>query len=112
MSPGSVLRRIAAGMRALAESRAVRGAPPFDARDVSEERATLDDVHACYRLLLRRNPDPTGMGAYGDQVAKGIRVKDLVAYFVGSPEWIERGLYRAAGSTALVRVETAGSRST
>jgi FkbM family methyltransferase len=107
MTPPSILRRIGVTLRDLQAARTARAAPPYDGNDVSEERATLADVHACYRLLLRRNPDPTGMGAYTDQVTKGIRVKDLIAYFIGSPEWIERGLYRAAGSTGLVRVETA-----
>lgn len=110
MSATSALRRVASGVRRrLAD--VLRGAsasvPPYDARAVGDERATLADVHACYRLLLRRNPDPTGMGAYADQVARGIRVADLIAYFIGSPEWIERGLYRAAANTGLVRVETA-----
>jgi hypothetical protein len=80
--------------------------PPIDGAPTGDSRATLADVHACYRLFLQRNPDPIGMGAYADQVTKGIAVRDLIAYFVGSPEWIERGLYRAAGNTALQRVET------
>lgn len=111
MSAPTRLRHLAARVRRGLDD-VLRGAsvsaPPYDAREVGEERATLADVHACYRLLLQRNPDPTGMGAYADQVTKGIRVKDLIAYFIGSPEWIERGLYRAAASTGLVRVETAG----
>lgn len=108
MSVSPSLRRLASRLRSRVRTARSSGvAPPFDGQDVGATRATLADIHACYRLLLQRNPDPTGMGAYSDQVAKGIRVKDLIAYFIGSPEWIERGLYRAAGSTSLVRVETA-----
>jgi FkbM family methyltransferase len=70
-------------------------------------RATLADVYRCYRLLLRRNPDPTGYRAYADKVADGITVEQLVGYFLGSPEWITRGLYRAAGDAHLERVDTA-----
>src|SRR5262245_66145675 len=69
--------------------------------------ATLADVYRCYRLLLRRNPDPTGYRAYADKVADGISVEELVSYFLGSPEWITRGLYRAAGDAHLERVDTA-----
>jgi FkbM family methyltransferase len=64
-------------------------------------------VYRCYRLLLRRNPDPTGYRAYADKVADGITVEELVGYFLGSPEWITRGLYRAAGDAHLERVDTA-----
>jgi FkbM family methyltransferase len=64
-------------------------------------------VYHCYRLLLRRNPDPTGYRAYADKVADGITVEELVGYFLGSPEWITRGLYRAAGDAHLERVDTA-----
>lgn len=64
-------------------------------------------MYRCYRLLLRRNPDPTGYRAYADKVADGITVEELVGYFLGSPEWIARGLYRAAGDAHLERVDTA-----
>jgi FkbM family methyltransferase len=79
---------------------------PLDRADLSEAPATLEDVYRCYRLLLRRNPDPTGFWAYADKVADGISVQELVSYFVGSPEWVSRGLYRAAGDAHLERVET------
>lgn len=79
---------------------------PLDRADLSEARATLADVYRCYRLLLRRNPDPTGYRAYANQVADGISVQELVNYFIGSPEWVSRGLYRAAGDAHLERVET------
>jgi FkbM family methyltransferase len=78
----------------------------LDRADLSRARATLADVQGCYRLLLRRNPDPTGYRAYADKVVDGITVQQLVEYFLGSPEWVSRGLYRAAGDAHLVRVET------
>jgi FkbM family methyltransferase len=102
----SYLRRVGGGIARLAGV-AKGPAPPIDGQATGDSRATLADVYACYRLFLQRNPDPTGMGAYADQVEKGITVRDLIAYFVGSPEWIERGLYRAPQNTALARVETA-----
>jgi FkbM family methyltransferase len=80
---------------------------PLDRADLGRTRATLADVYHCYRLLLRRNPDPTGYRAYADKVADGVTVEELVGYFLGSPEWVARGLYRAAGDTHLERVDTA-----
>ena len=80
---------------------------PLDRADLSGTPATLTDVYRCYRLLLRRNPDPTGYRAYAAKVADGITVQQLVGYFLGSPEWVSRGLYRAAGDAHLTRVETA-----
>ena len=64
-------------------------------------------MYHCYRLLLRRNPDPTGYRAYADKVADGITVEELVGYFIGSPEWVTRKLYQAAGDTDLERVDMA-----
>ena len=90
-------------LRARLATRLVR----LDRADLATERATLADVYHCYRLLLRRNPDPTGYRAYADKVADGITVEQLVGYFLGSPEWVARGLYRAAGDAHLERVETA-----
>jgi FkbM family methyltransferase len=83
---------------------------PLDRADLARQRATLADVYHCYRLLLRRNPDPTGYRAYADKVADGITVEQLVGYFLGSPEWVVRGLYRAAGDAHLERVDTADGR--
>jgi FkbM family methyltransferase len=80
---------------------------PLDRADLSRKRATLADVYHCYRLLLRRNPDPTGYRAYADKIADGITVEQLVGYFLGSPEWVARGLYRAGGDVHLDRVDTA-----
>jgi FkbM family methyltransferase len=108
-APGSRrwLRRLARALepRRLRARLAARRVP-LDGADLSDARATLEDVYRCYRLLLRRNPDPTGYRAYADKVADGITVRELVGYFVGSPEWVSRGLFRAAGDHHLQRVET------
>src|SRR5262249_55234579 len=55
----------------------------LDRADLAAAPATLADVYYCYRLLLRRNPDPTGYRAYADKVADGITVEALVGYFLG-----------------------------
>jgi len=80
---------------------------PLDSRDLSADPATADDLRFCYRLFLRRNPDPIGFGAYRDQIARGVTVQELVSYFVGCPEWMARGLYKASTASHLERVETA-----
>ncbi len=105
-----MLDRVRALRAALRRNRHARGpeprSPALDGRLVAEEQATLADVESCYRLLLLRNPDPVGHGAYADQVSKGISVRNLVSYFVGCPEWIERRLYRADANTDLKLVQT------
>lgn len=107
MSRMSIFSRLASLGRAWGAPRDEPRRFPIDGRDVSDDTATLDDVHFAYRLFLRRNPDATGAGAYSDQVCRGIKVKDLVSYFVGCPEWIDRRLYKASANTELRRVETA-----
>jgi len=104
---GAWLRRVRRALeprrlRARLAARLVRQ----DRADLSGTPATLADVYRCYRLLLRRNPDPTGYWAYADRVADGITVEELVGYFLGSPEWISRGLYRGASDVYLERVDT------
>jgi FkbM family methyltransferase len=101
------LRRVARALepgrlRARLAGRLVRQ----DRADLARAPATLADVYHCYRLLLRRNPDPTGYRAYADKIADGITIEQLVGYFLGSPEWVARGLYRAAGDADLERVDT------
>jgi hypothetical protein len=76
---------------------------PLDRADLARTPATLADVYRCYRLLLRRNPDPTGYRAYADKVADGITVEELVGYFLGSPECIARGLCGIGRAAPLLR---------
>jgi FkbM family methyltransferase len=77
----------------------------LDGSDASNDPATTADLYYCYRLFLRRNPDPTGWGAYADQISKGLRLADLIAYFVGCPEWVDRRLYKSDANTAVQFVE-------
>lgn len=66
-------------------------APGPDQHD-EKPPATADDVRACYRLLLGREPDPSGWSTYTSQVRAGISVDDLVRSFLLSPEFRERRL--------------------
>lgn len=47
----------------------------------------MADVLACYRLLLRRLPDPGGLDHYSGRVDQGLLVGDLVGEFLGSVEF-------------------------
>ncbi len=50
--------------------------------------ATVDDVVACYRLLLLREPDDAGLKNFSQLVASGgYPLEDLVSLFLGSPEF-------------------------
>lgn len=50
--------------------------------------ASAEDVEACYRLLLGRDPDPSGLARYQDRLATGdMTVVDVMAELVGSPEY-------------------------
>lgn len=50
--------------------------------------ATFDDVRACYRLLLGREPDTGGLEHYRARVGAGqLSVADLVGEFIGSVEF-------------------------
>ena len=50
--------------------------------------ASADDVDACYRLLLGREPDPAGLARYRAKVEAGeLKVVDVMAEIVASPEY-------------------------
>jgi FkbM family methyltransferase len=50
--------------------------------------ASPDDIEACSRLLLGRDPDAQGLAHYRERVAaEGLSVVDLVAELVSSPEF-------------------------
>jgi len=52
------------------------------------DRATEDDIHSCYRLLLGRPPDPGGLATYGSIVRdRDISVDLLVTMFLASAEY-------------------------
>ena len=67
-------------------------------------RATLDDVTAAYRLLLRRAPDLEGFTHYARLVEDGIDLDGLVASFLGSEEYQRR----VAAEHALAVVDMGG----
>lgn len=51
--------------------------------------ADVDDVRACYRLLLGREADPDGLAHWAGQVADGrLGVEALVTAFLGSEEFL------------------------
>ena len=55
----------------------------------SSHLASAEDIEACYRLLLSRDPDHDGLARYREKVAAGdLTVLDVVAELVGSPEYL------------------------
>lgn len=54
------------------------------------ERATLEDLWYCYRLLLNRPPDEIGFQNRAKLVQKGISVAELVTPFIASREFNNR----------------------
>ena len=66
--------------------------------------ATVEDVVAAYRLLLRRTPDPEGLHLYQGWVTRGLTVDDLVDSFMKSDEFRRRIVPMFPGElTATVR---------
>jgi FkbM family methyltransferase len=59
--------------------------PPAD-----PSRATEADVRHAYRLLLKREPDPAGLGHYVRRVREGLPLDELIAEFVRSDEYHDR----------------------
>lgn len=56
-----------------------------------EARATEADIYFCYRLLLDREPDRSGLESWKEQVARfSISVPALVQAFMSSPEFKSR----------------------
>ena len=68
------------------------------------ERATLEDLRACYRLFLLREPDETGWRAWKDLIeSHQISVQMLVDGFMNGPEF--RQLQEAAATPVLVPLD-------
>ena len=66
------------------------------------------DVVACYRLLLGRSPDPSGLKNFSDLVSgRGITTIELAGYFMASPEFIgiQQATKAAAEITERVRMK-------
>jgi FkbM family methyltransferase len=68
------------------------------------DRATLDDLRACYRLFLRREPDPEGWAAWSALVEQHhISIQMLVDGFLTGQEF--RRLQAEAAAPVLVSLE-------
>jgi FkbM family methyltransferase len=52
--------------------------------------ATREDIATAYRLLLRRSPDQDGLHYYGECVARGLTLDDLVGSLMSSDEFRQR----------------------
>ena len=59
---------------------------------------TDDDIYYCYRLFLRRPPDPAGLAHHRRDMARGVSLDELVSGFIKSEE--ARGL-AGRGPTAV-----------
>ncbi len=72
------------------------------------DRATWEDVAACYRLLLGRRPDLEGSAHYRQRVSSGqLSVHDLAEEFLGSVEFARvHAVGRHSGRRAHEVVET------
>ena len=59
-------------------------------RRFEDGQATALDVHYCYRLLLRRQPDPTGWTNNLALIRQGVPPETFVENFLGSAEYQAR----------------------
>jgi FkbM family methyltransferase len=53
----------------------------------AEDRATEEDIHYAYRLILRRDPDPGGLAHYQKLVGEGLTLHQLIRSFFNSDEY-------------------------
>jgi FkbM family methyltransferase len=66
--------------------------------------ATVEDVVAAYKLLLRRPPDPNGLHLYREWVARGLTLDELIGSFMNSDEFRRRIVPMLPGElTATIR---------
>jgi FkbM family methyltransferase len=52
-----------------------------------DDRATEADVYAAYRMILKRNPDPSGLAHYKHLVSEGVSIDRLSRSFLDSDEF-------------------------
>jgi FkbM family methyltransferase len=71
-----------------------------------EDRATIDDIAAAYRLFLGRRPDPGGLNYYTRAVEGGISLSRLTRLFADSAEYRSK----APPKSRLVEVDLGGYR--
>jgi FkbM family methyltransferase len=55
-----------------------------------EDRATEEDIHYAYRLILKRDPDQEGLAHYRQLVADGLSLDRLIRSFINSDEYRNR----------------------
>jgi FkbM family methyltransferase len=76
-----------------------------------DDRATVDDLQACYRLLLGRKPDPDGFGVHQASLPD-VTVAELVETFMSSKEFRLQPAYTTIVNQSevaeLVRLEVDG----
>ncbi len=73
---------------------------------MSDLKATNDDVRYAYRLLLGREPDPSGFETYCQLIAeRGISALDITARICASPEYSGR---HGSGGGELVETDFGG----
>ena len=63
-----------------------------------EHTVTEDDIYYCYRLFLRRPPDPAGFAHHQREMERGMTLDELASSFINSEE--ARGL-AGSGPTAV-----------
>lgn len=84
----SSLRTGPTGMRFFSTQPTPAGAPPDPVRPT--ERATVADIMLAYRLILKREADPTGLAAYTQRVREGLTLEELLQCLLDSPEREDR----------------------
>ena len=55
-----------------------------------QEKATVADVVLAYRLILKREVDPTGLAAYTQRIREGLTLEELLQSLLDSPEREDR----------------------
>jgi FkbM family methyltransferase len=71
-----------------------------------EDRATVEDIAAAYRLFLGRRPDPGGLDYFTRIVRQGLSIERLARFFVDSREFRAR----TRAESPLVAVDLGGYR--
>src|SRR5437773_1563666 len=56
----------------------------------SQQKATVADVMLAYRLILKREVDPTGLAAYTQRIREGLTLEELLQSLLDSPERKDR----------------------
>lgn len=55
-----------------------------------QEKATVADVLLAYRLILKREADPSGLATYTQRVREGLTLEELIESLLDSPEREDR----------------------